>query len=102
MSRRCSVGRRARIIAGSNISRVVVVVRHYFHGEEVSGSVWPLAILPWVVTSLSCPLRNFDVDTGKEELPKMTMVYGDRDLEPLEDDAVDSLTQARVNLKLLD
>ena len=89
MSRRCRPGMRARIIRGNNAGKVVVVVRRYF-GEDVSGGKWPRPLFPWVVTSLGSPLRSFCISTGKEELPSMTIVVDDCDLEPLRDDDDDA------------
>jgi hypothetical protein len=86
MSRRCKPGQRARIIGGGwNRGKVVLVVRHYF-GEQISGGTWPEAIFPWVVSSLSVPLRSQFLDTGIEATPSMTIVMDDRDLQPLDDD----------------
>ncbi len=85
MSRRCKAGIRARIIRGSNQGKIVVVVRHYF-GEDVNGAQWPKALFPWVVTSLSGPLRSFFIDTGVEAPSALTIVVDDCDLEPLRDD----------------
>jgi hypothetical protein len=89
MSRRCKPGIRARIIRGGNQGKIVVVVRRYF-GEIVSGGPWPRELLfPWVVTSLSGPLRFVHLETGKEAVPSMTIVAEDSALEPLRDDDED-------------
>lgn len=85
MSRRCKPGKRARFIKSVNKGKIVLVVRHYF-GEPVSNGRWPLPPFPWVVTSLSGPLRFVHLDSGKEAMPAMTMVADDSDLEPLDDD----------------
>lgn len=85
MTRRCKPGIRARIIRGRNAGKIVVVVRHYF-GEPVNDARWPLALFPWVVTSLGAPLRWSDIETRIEGPPSMTVVVDDRDLEPLRDE----------------
>ena len=85
MSRRCKPGVRARIISGSNVGTIIVVVRRYF-GEEVSGAMWPKALFPWVVISLGAPLRSWDIINRLEMAPEMTVVVDDCDLEPLQDD----------------
>ena len=85
MSRRCRPGQRARIIGGWNAGKIVLVVRPYF-GEEVDDSTWPMAIFPWVVSSLSTPLRRLCLATKQETPAKMVMVCDDCDLQPLDDD----------------
>lgn len=93
MSRRCKPGQRARIIRGGwNHGKIVLVVRPYF-GEDLNGDgTWPLAILPWVVSSLGVPLRRICLSTKQEKPAKMVMVCDDCDLQPL-DDGDDGLTQ---------
>jgi hypothetical protein len=76
---------RCRIVARDNLGKVVVVVRRYF-GESINDCTWPLAVFPWVVTSLCGPLRSYYVHSGMEAPPAMTIVVDDRDLVPLRDD----------------
>ena len=86
MNRRCKPGMRARVIGeNANRGKIVVVVRYYF-GEVVSGATWPLALYPWVVTSLGGPLQSRNIETGRLAPPHMTIVLDDSDLEPLRDD----------------
>ena len=85
MSRRCKPGQRARIIAGCNDGKIVLVVRPYF-GETVANGSWPMPIFPWFVTSLSTPLVAEYIETGKKAQPNMSAVYDDDELEPLDDD----------------
>ena len=85
MRRRCRPGQRARILTGWNRGKIVLVVRAYL-GEEVSGAHWPTILYPWVVTSLSVPLRCCELHTMRERMPTMTIVDDDRDLQPLDDD----------------
>ena len=94
MSRKCRPGIRARIIRSGNAGKIVVVVRRYF-GEDVNGASWPRALFPWVVTSLSSPLRSAYLYTGEEAPPSMTIVVDDCDLEPLEDDDQEPLSAAQ-------
>lgn len=98
MSRRCKPGSRARIIdGGANHGKIVLVVRPYFYPEEVDGAAWPDEIVhPWVLTSLSGPLRAIYTETKEECPPSMTLVCEDDDLEPLddEDDGSDRSTDA--------
>lgn len=97
MSRRCKPGMRARVIgANANRGKIVVVVRYYF-GEEVSGSTWPAALFPWVVTSLGAPLACCCYATGAERPSKMTVVMDDWDLEPLRDDQPEELASEGVS-----
>jgi hypothetical protein len=88
MSRGCKPGIRARIVNDrSNNGKIVLVVRAYFYPEEVEGAAWPQEVLhPWVVTSLSGPLRSFYIEDNKEAPPSMTIVVDDEDLQPLDDD----------------
>ena len=99
MSRRCKPGIRARILCGSNVGKIVVVVRRYF-GEDVNGATWPRAVFPSVVTSLGSPLRSAYLDTGKEAPPSMTIVVDDRNLEPLRDEDDDDRADESVLTKL--
>lgn len=85
MSRRCKPGMRARVIRGANSGKLVVVVRRYL-GERVNDATWPKAVHPWIVTSLSGPLRSFRLINGEEAPPALTIVLDDRDLVPLSDD----------------
>ncbi len=93
MSRRCKVGKRARIIGtGNNAGLIVLVIRPYF-GEEIDGGRWVEKPFPWVVTSLGRPIQPYAAWT-KELLPvTMTGVFDDSELEPL-DDEDDGLTQS--------
>lgn len=86
MSRKCKRGQRARIIGGRNAGKIVLIVRPYFYPQIVNDASWPMAVYPWVVTSLSGPLRSIEVDSGKECPPTMTIVADDPELEPLDDD----------------
>jgi len=94
MSRRCEPGIRARIIGSGNAGKIVVVVRRYF-GEAVNGSSWPMALFPWVVTSLGSPLRSVYINTGEEAPLAMTIVCDDCQLEPLKDDDEEPLSAAQ-------
>jgi hypothetical protein len=88
MSRRCKPGMRARIVNDcSNRGKIVLVVRPYFYPEEVEGARWPEEVLrPWVVTSVSGPLRSYYTETNNECPPSLTIVVDDEDLQPLDDD----------------
>jgi hypothetical protein len=92
MSRRCKVGQRARFIAGLNKGHVVLVVRPQFE-PTFEGSTWPMAIFPWVVTSLGGGLRSICIDTGIENPSTRSLIACDLDLEPLKDDD-DGLAQS--------
>lgn len=92
MSRRCKPGQRARFLGGFNKGRIVLVVRPLFE-ESFDGSIWPQAVFPWVVTSLSDGLRTLNLDSGKENPLRRSIVACDLDLEPLKDDD-DGLTRS--------
>lgn len=86
MSRRCRAGQRARIISeGPNSGAIVLVERPYFYPEKIGNSVWPRVLRAWVITSLGGPLQSFYLDGG-ECPPARTIVFDDRNLEPLDDD----------------
>ena len=87
MSRRCKAGQRARIIGGDvNHGKIVVVVRPYF-GEVIKGADWPDSIVfPWVVASLSGPMRSFFMDNSEAE-PDIVIVVEDQYLDPIPDDS---------------
>jgi hypothetical protein len=86
VSRRCKKGQRARIIGGRNAGKIVLIVRPYFYPQIINDASWPMAIYPWVVTSLSGSLRSVHVNSGKECPPAMTIVADDPELEPLDDE----------------
>lgn len=91
MSRRCKPGQRARVIDNGAI---VMVVGHYFHGEEWGGHTgWYTEFYPWKTVSLGAPLEIVSEKTGKFLFMSMYCVHDDAGLEPL-DDGDDGLTRA--------
>lgn len=92
MKTRCTPGCRAKIIKAENtqnIGLIVIVLRKYIEGEEVSGSAWSHDGNAWVVTAIGAPVISWNDKEGFGA--NQTAVMNDLNLVPLTDDE-DGLT----------